>query len=564
MTFAWPYMLLLVIAPVLILLLEWNKRRGLAAPARDLPHIRRGTVEGGRVRFHAAGASGARIQWRFWSAVLLVILALARPQWGPAPQATDAQSGEVLIALDLSRSMLAKDVAPSRLERGRAIAAQLAEDLRDQKIGLLTFAGTAHLLAPPADDRSLFNGYLPNLLPDHVLDQGTNLASLLEVAAAAFSPKSSQRRLVIISDGEAESDAWRDRLADLRARNIAVIAIGVGTPAGAIITGADGRPLLDGSGTPVFSRLDVASLREIAGESGGEYLDEKDAAEAAVVAGVGYGTAFDAALGSSGSRRADRFSYFLIAAVLMLAWSARSEWRARPKIRRAADRSPLAAAAGLAALVVLGALQPRIATATELHEEDDPLEIVNEIVAKLIERPSLGASDYLAFAEAATRYGEVQRGLAQPLSEGVLRDGLVAVERGRRLDPSAADWQGMAAKLRRLLVPPPPIRDEGAGPPDPASERVDAKREVPVVDPNDPQKPEAGGKSEEAKGFAEKQSLKSVGGSRRDDFEAAEWRSTSLAMPLYQLERIRGTASPAELFKLMQQPPADDGETQVW
>lgn len=561
MTFQWPYMLLLGLAPLLILFLQRSREGGQPDP---FPHIKSGSVERGQVRFASRPGSRRNVHWRFWAAMMMAVIALSRPQWGRSEQASYVPAAEMLIALDLSRSMLGKDVAPTRLERARLLAAEVAAGLPGHKIGLIGFAGSAHLLAPPSDERNLYNSFLSDLLPGHVVDQGTNFASLFEVAVASFSPAAAQRTLLILSDGEAESGQWRDRLRQLSAKDVKGITIGVGTAEGAIVPGPDGTPILDEAGSPILSRLDPGALREIADGLDGNYLDGARTGEVVRSVQAYLVNSAAAADGSSELRKAEQFAWFLGAALLFLAWSASREWVARPRIRRMA--TPVAGAAAIC-LAVLGSgafLRPNAAVAADdLHEEDDPLETVLATAARLVKKSRLNADDYLEFANAATRYGEVKRGLAKPLSEGVLHDGLAAIERGRRLNPALDEWQDLEAKLKRLLVPPPPVPEDGSTPPDPANEPVDASREAPVPELGKDEPPEDG-EEKDAEGPAEKQGTQTVGGSRRDVYVEGDWGDSSLATPLYQLEQIRGTGSPAELFRLMQKPTQAEDEGQEW
>lgn len=570
MTFAWPHMLLLAAVPV-GLILYFARRAGRSVPrsGRGFPNIRRGLADRGRLLFRPDARRPWRFPWRFWLGFLLIIVALARPQWGRGQEATYSAAGEVLIALDLSRSMLVKDVEPARLDRARTLANELIAALPDQKIGLIAFAGTAHLLAPAKDDRAILTAFLPALNPQHVIDQGTDLAELLALAGSAFSDQAAQRRLVILSDGEAEASAWRDRLAELRGKGVRVIAIGLGTSGGGVVPGANGKPLEDELGVPVLSRLNPTILGEIAERTGGAYLEEARTADIAEL--VKATQAVEDVAGSASGGGADQFAWFLSAALLLLAWSARSEWLARPKIRRFRTPSANLAAIALILLLVDGAFRPRVAVADatsasslDLHEEEDPLTTVTETVSRLLTKAELGAGDYLEFASTATRYGEVHRGLAKPLSEGVLRDALVAIGQGRRLDPSLREWDTLQATLKRLLVPPPPVPEDGSSPPDAANEPVDAEREAPVAGSDQEQQE---GDSREAEGSpASGQGLQSVGGSRRDTYDPAEWGDSSLAEPLYKLGKIRDSGSPAELFRLMQlrsaRPPRET--RQLW
>ena len=546
------------------------------------PQIRRGVAARGQIRLSPDASSKSRLPWRFLCAFVLAVVALARPQWGPPEQSAYAPAGEVLIALDLSRSMLAADVAPSRLERARALASALVEQLPEQKIGLIGFAGAAHLLAPASDDRAPLQAFLPSVMPEHMPEQGTDFAALFDVARNAFSRSAAARCLVVFTDGEAESESWRASLALLRKDHVRVIAVGVGTAEGANVPTQEGRWLHDRSGALVQSRLSSATLSEFARETTGIYLDVGRYGELATLVRAATGVASDSA--NAGERhRADRFAWFLGAALLMLAWSIAHEWPAQPRMGRVMRPVTTTLLAGIGALLLACALRAQVSappqitdTAQELldlHEEADPLAHVAAVVSRLIDKREPGAADYLDLARAATRYGEVHRGHAHPLSEGVLRDGLAAVERGRALEPSLAEWSTLHDKLKRLMVPPPPVTAD-AGPADPANDRTDARRltagsaraqpeaqgtktgatDEATQKKADPQQPSSNGQGGKSAGSPN--GLRPVGGSRRDVYDAAEWRDPSLVLPLHQLEQLRGTDSPPELFRLMQRPTA--------
>ncbi|HVI33713.1 vWA domain-containing protein [Phenylobacterium sp.] len=556
MSLLWPQMLWLALLAPSLIAAEWllaRRRRGSAAAG--FVHIRRGVAAGGRVSFDPAAAGAAAASWRLWAAFLLIVLALARPQWGQAPRAPDAEApGEVLIALDLSRSMLAQDVAPTRLERARALAARLAEDLPDRRVGLIAFAGSAHLLAPPSEDRAVLRAYLPRMAPEHMPEPGTSFPDLLDVALAGFSAAPQGRALVVLSDGEAEPGSWDAQASALRRNGVQVVAVGVGTEGGGPVMLAVDRPVRTPAGAPVVSRLDPGALRALAASTGGRYLDMAGAAGLADAVRAASALPPEGAARAPEARpaRADRFAWFAAAALVLLAWSAVTEFTARPRLRRrrAAAKAALAAAL-LAAVTPLGtqAAAPLL-TETDLQGEKDPLEQLKEVVAELVGKPALGAGDYLRVAEAASRYGEIHRGHGHGLEEGVLRDGLAAVAAGRRLDADLADWGRLQAKLERLLEPPPLVPPD-PGPHDPANEPVGAEGAAPPPgeDARDSRDEEAG--QDDKAPTAGEQGLQNVGGSERDAYDAAEWREPALVQTLDQLQRLRAADSPAELFALM-------------
>ncbi|MDB5706908.1 MAG: hypothetical protein JWN66_4024 [Sphingomonas bacterium] len=581
MSFTWPWMLLLLVPALAVGAASW---RSSPSATTLFPNIRAGFAAGGRVRL-GVGARAA-FRWRFWLAVLLAIVALARPQFGTAPQSAFAPAGEVVIALDLSRSMLAPDVQPSRLEHARTIATGLADALPEQKLGLIGFAGRAFLLAPPSEDRAMLQAYLPKLSPDDMVDPGTNIAALLETAGAAFDRTSRGHVLVLLSDGEADAAPWQAPLDALRTNKVRVIAVGIGTSEGSPVPGPGGSPLRDRKGNVVHSRLDAAILERIARVTGGDVLEGADVETLA--SHVRAALAQDARDGrdtSDGDGRADQFFWLLIAALLLLAWSAATEWASRLRVHRhAAAAAPAFAILAFLLTAISGQRpataqsgretpgQPGTVTAMldpDLHGiEPDPLMLMNAAVSHLIVKKQITAADWLYFANTATRYGEVHRGHAHPLSEGVLRDGLLAVARGQRLDPKLADWDGLAARLNRLLQPSPPSRSKGSGKSDDTNEPTMANRQQIV--PSEPPPHQAGGQDASSQpggqdGKGKQPGTRNVGGNRRDRYDPAEWQDPSLVQPLYLLDKLRGTDSPAALFRLMQRgsakPSADREQT---
>jgi Ca-activated chloride channel family protein len=559
MTLQWPPMLLLLALPLSMAVMSHLRRSGKSR----WPQIRRGRARGGRIVFAAGAGNNAAFPWRFCLAFGFAVAALARPQWGTVLTPSYASSAEVLIALDLSRSMLATDVAPSRLERARARALQLVDGMPERKIGLMVFAGAAFLVAPASDDHAALQALLSSVMPDDILAQGSDFGALLDAAIGAFSPAAGARSLVILTDGEAESTAWRDRLSALRHRDIRVFTVGFGTDGGALISGVEGKWLQDEAGRPVRSRLNSVTLSELARETHGKYLKEGlegSALEEQIAAG---------ATGTAGPRQAERFTWFLALALSMLIWSAAHEWPAKPALEE--PQAPISTRNTLAVLAVMlmvcaFTLQHARATARavqsdEADEEDvDALTPLRALVASMVAAPPPTAANYLDMVRATVRYGDAQRGQSGAVASGILDDGVAAAERGHALAPALADWDGLEAALRRLALAPPPLPAD-AQPPDPANDPMAGSREALEGggERQDSQgKKAAGDEAESARrekgadSAASAPGLRGVGGSRRQVYDPAEWRDPSLVLPLHQLEQVRATDSPAALFRLQQ------------
>src|SRR5690606_28077783 len=118
-----------------------------------------------------AARSDTRVRWRLWLGCILAIGAFARPQWGRVDEPVFEQAREILIAVDLSRSMLAPDVTPTRLDRAKLLITSLLERLAGERVGLVVFSGTAFLQSPLSADYEILREFLPSLTPDY-LPQG--------------------------------------------------------------------------------------------------------------------------------------------------------------------------------------------------------------------------------------------------------------------------------------------------------------------------------------------------------------------------------------------------------
>jgi len=204
-------------------------------------------------------------------------LALARPQWGPKVEEVRRQGVDVVIAMDVSNSMLAEDVKPSRLARAREEVASLIDSLEGDRVGLVAFAGEAYVACPLTLDYAAAKVFLDVLDPGLVPVPGTALATAIRKSTAAFGSRERRYKvLVLITDGE---DHEHDALAAAKeagTQGVVIYTLGVGTGAGSPIPirSAGGAPAYkqDRQGRIVTSRLDPVKLAEIAETAGGRYL----------------------------------------------------------------------------------------------------------------------------------------------------------------------------------------------------------------------------------------------------------------------------------------------------
>lgn len=211
-------------------------------------------------------------------ALCLALGSLARPQFGAKPVVLTRTGRDVLFVLDLSRSMNAEDVTPSRLLAAKQAIREVLEASPGDRVGLAVFGGSAFLQVPLTLDRAAFDLFLGSASTEDLSDPGTNLAAALTTAATAFGDDSEPRYrvVVLLSDGEnLQGDPGR-ALETLRRAGVRVFTVGVGTPEGGPIPEHAGGQLLgyhrDEAGQPVVTRLEEDVLRRVAADTGGSYL----------------------------------------------------------------------------------------------------------------------------------------------------------------------------------------------------------------------------------------------------------------------------------------------------
>ncbi|HSH37166.1 MAG TPA: VWA domain-containing protein [Chthoniobacterales bacterium] len=211
------------------------------------------------------------------TAVALSVLSLAHPRWGYSYEEVKRKGLDLLVAVDTSRSMLANDVAPNRLQRVKLAAQDLFNELRGDRIGLIAFAGRSFLQAPLTIDYDAAVESLNDLDTSIIPEGGSNIADAITLAMRTFGQSAiGNRALIIFTDGEELSgDAVKAAKTGSDA-GVKIFTVGVGTPEGSLIplTGAGGTAAFvkDSSGQVVKSKLDEKRLREIAQATGGIYL----------------------------------------------------------------------------------------------------------------------------------------------------------------------------------------------------------------------------------------------------------------------------------------------------
>jgi len=228
---------------------------------------------------------------------------------------------DVMIALDVSKSMLAQDIKPNRLERAKQLISKIIDKLGDDKIGIVVFAGRAYLQMPLTTDHSAAKMYLASASTDNVPTQGTVISQALKMSYAAFNSKEKKyRSIILISDGEDHDEDAIKVTKELADEGVMVNTVGIGSPGGAPIMDYETKELMkDENGNTVVSKLNEEELKTIAQKGNGIYQLFSSADEAADNINNKLSTIGQTTLtGSSFGVYKNYFWYFLIAAFVIL------------------------------------------------------------------------------------------------------------------------------------------------------------------------------------------------------------------------------------------------------
>ena len=469
MSFLHPQLLWLLLLPAALLLASCLPSRVRAAATPPHPRIPRARRRHG-VRRPGPGP-GPRSPRLFATCASLafLVLALARPQGATLAIPTVTEARDVLVAVDVSRSMLADDVAPSRLARARLLVGALTDDLRGERLGLLPFAGTAFLQCPLSADYEIFRTFLDELGPDMIPAGGSDFTALLTAADEAFGPADpgsvdapppADRYLIILSDGEAQDDTWKPLAQKLTGRGVRILSLGLGTAGGAMIPDGKGGLVKDERGAAVLSRLNASTLQELARITDGAYRDASAWVDlpALLRETVARGRAAKS-ITDTAPRREELFAWLLAPALVFLALALLREFPVTPRARPVVPpKLPVRHAASFALFLSLLGLPPagQSARAAGAPAEAPPDPLV-DLVGQLASAADVAPGDLARLATLTADQGEKARAENKPaVPEGALRDALAAVEQGRAAAPSAADWSSLRSRLQTLLAPPPP------------------------------------------------------------------------------------------------------------
>lgn len=219
-------------------------------------------------------------RWRptvkFWileGALALVVVMLARPQMGTRISHEKRTGIETIIAMDISNSMLAEDVTPSRLDRTKMMVENLVDNFTDDKIGLIVFAGDAFVQLPITSDYVSAKMFLSDIHPSLIATQGTDIATAINMAANSFTQQQGVgKAIIVVTDGEDHEGGALEAAQDAKKKGMRVYVLGVGSPNGAPIPFGNGDYMKDNTGNTVMTKLNEDMCRQIAEAGGGAYI----------------------------------------------------------------------------------------------------------------------------------------------------------------------------------------------------------------------------------------------------------------------------------------------------
>jgi Ca-activated chloride channel family protein len=430
-------------------------------------------------------------------------------------------------------------------------------------VGLVVFAGTAFLQVPLSADYEVLNEFLPSLNPAFMPVGGTNYDAMLRAVLDAFSASgTADRYLIILSDGESQTEGWRDLVGDLRAKNIRVIGLGVGTAQGAFIPDEGGGYLKDARGAVVLSKLNSTTLQELAAATNGVYTD------ASTWVDLGALLTQTVAAGRRGefkeriqARQLERFQWALAPALFCLLLSLWREFPVRPRVRslplagdighqkpdageRPAEAGKAAAAAAAALLLLLSGLRSPV-SAIAAEDTSAYAAPLSKLVERLSAQPELSAGDCATLARETITWGQRVRGAGQAVMPGPVHDALAGVDAGERLAAQAADWPQLRQQLEELLKKPP----EPPPQPQPQEQQQQQSQSQQQEQQNQAQKPEPKPQNQPEPPKPNTGETQKVGGQPQRPQEAKN--DPSMVLPIQKLDQLRNQDSPAELFQML-------------
>ena len=262
------YLYLLALIPILLLIhfLMLRRQKKLLRKFGDLELVRQ----------LMPNVSRMRPLVKFWlllGALALLIVVLARPQFGNKISHEKRTGIETIICMDISNSMLAEDVAPSRLDRSKMMVENLVDHFTNDKIGLIVFAGDAFVQLPITSDYVSAKMFLSSITPAMIATQGTDIAAAINMASHSFTQEENiGKAIIVITDGEDHEGGAMEAAKEAKEKGMNTYVLGVGSPNGAPIPVGNGDYMKDNTGQTVMSALNEQMCRQLADAGSGAYI----------------------------------------------------------------------------------------------------------------------------------------------------------------------------------------------------------------------------------------------------------------------------------------------------
>ena len=267
------YLFLLLLIPVFIGVFVWsNFRRKRRIKEYGDPSLLEALMP---------NVSRLRFNLKFWltlAAFFLLVIVAARPQFGTKSETIKRQGIETVIALDISNSMLAEDVAPNRLEKSKKIISKMIDEMQDDKIGLIVFAGDAFIQIPITSDFISAKMFLESIQPNLISRQGTDIKTALNIASRSFTQREGVgRAIIVITDGENHEGGAEEAAREAAEKGMQVFVLGVGSPEGSPIPGEKANDFRkDKDGNVIVTRLNEQMCQAISKAGNGAYIRVDD------------------------------------------------------------------------------------------------------------------------------------------------------------------------------------------------------------------------------------------------------------------------------------------------
>lgn len=474
-----------------------------------------------------------RQRWRLWLGLGLAAIALSLPRWGRINQPLFTQPRDVVVALDLSRSMDSRDVEPSRLDHAKYIIQSMLDQFAGERVALMLFARTAFLQIPLTTDYEIIESSLPDLSTAYFPHNSTSFGPVLQKSIEAFgSVQNGERFLVLLTDGEDFDEDWRPIVAQLKDHGIRVIAVGLGRPGGGAIPDGEGGTLKDSSGNEVTTQLKPAVLQDLARETNGIYIEGNDFIDmSALMRQAVEASGKTAVIQKNKALPSERFQYFLFPAVILLLLSYWREFPVRPRSRELKFKKLEAEAAAAKPVVVISRLVIAglflsLGLESALAQDDAPTmsteggdmdesalnniasnthvapagafgEMLKKRIESIVNNPNANAYDYSSLAIDTITYVQGTLRIRKQVPMSVIDDALTGLKLGEAMDPQGGNWPQLTSDLldlrRQDLLPPKVVKPDKATP----QEQLEMEQEE-----KDPKKNGSGHKNQdEAVGY---------------------------------------------------------------